>query len=869
MNRHLEKRLTTWAFTLITVLLAASGALHAQQNAQFQESYLRPNATVQDVLTRENHADSLYSLSPDGDHFVIPVRAHFSSLQLMTQRTLRLGMLEICPDVNREWRLSTTGLKGLRIYSLSGRDSRDIQLPAGSFVSDTTWSPDGKRLAFLAHLREGTQVWVADAESGRAEPLNSAYVMATLSARRTRGNAVTAPSTMLQWTPDGSIIALLVPRNRGPEPVNNPIPNTPIIRRTRETPSPTPTWPFLLRTPHDKALFRYYTTSQLALLTPGESARNIGSPAMYMNISMSPDGRHILAEKTTEPFSLMVSYTHFPRELQVMDLQGNVLSTVRKVPLQEGGSDFGPGGSAGELLASLPREVAWRPDGKGLSVLWREEQEDDSESSDSDSSERVDRLMLLTAPFDIGRAQTIVSTEKRLSGVSYSRDGRYAFATEAGTGGGRTTGRGDGNNANRDIVAFDLTAGGQRHVLAGNVDPTKVTQLPGDVVTRTSGNGDAYALVAANGNSAYLQGQGYKEDFRHRPFIDRVTIASGQKARIFESASDMFEQPLVSLDDDMNQMIVSRESKTLFPDSYLRSSQGSMQKLTNNRNPFPEVAGVERIDFEFQRRDGLRIHARLSLPVNYRRGTQVPGVFWTYPREYQDSEDYQNAAIQARNHNEFHQLDYRNASDIWLLNGYAVIEPDIPIVGEGQRYNDNYIAHLVDSMYGAMRKVDEMGQVDVDRLGHGGHSYGAFATANVLAHSPFFKAGIAGDGAFNRTLTPMRFQGERRLVWQAQQTYLEMSPFFSADHIDTPLLMYHGAQDNNTGTFLIQSERLIQALTGLGKTAVLYIYPYESHGPACQETYMDLWARWLNWFDTYVKNDARTQQVTEGQSNFK
>ncbi len=433
MNRHLEKRLTTWAFTLITVLLAASGALHAQQNAQFQESYLRPNATVQDVLTRENHADSLYSLSPDGDHFVIPVRAHFSSLQLMTQRTLRLGMLEICPDVNREWRLSTTGLKGLRIYSLSGRDSRDIQLPAGSFVSDTTWSPDGKRLAFLAHLREGTQVWVADAESGRAEPLNSAYVMATLSARRTRGNAVTAPSTMLQWTPDGSIIALLVPRNRGPEPVNNPIPNTPIIRRTRETPSPTPTWPFLLRTPHDKALFRYYTTSQLALLTPGESARNIGSPAMYMNISMSPDGRHILAEKTTEPFSLMVSYTHFPRELQVMDLQGNVLSTVRKVPLQEGGSDFGPGGSAGELLASLPREVAWRPDGKGLSVLWREEQEDDSESSDSDSSERVDRLMLLTAPFDIGRAQTIVSTEKRLSGVSYSRDGRYAFATEAGT----------------------------------------------------------------------------------------------------------------------------------------------------------------------------------------------------------------------------------------------------------------------------------------------------------------------------------------------------------------------------------------------------------------------------------------------------
>ncbi|MGB3860570.1 MAG: prolyl oligopeptidase family serine peptidase, partial [Candidatus Aminicenantaceae bacterium] len=168
-------------------------------------------------------------------------------------------------------------------------------------------------------------------------------------------------------------------------------------------------------------------------------------------------------------------------------------------------------------------------------------------------------------------------------------------------------------------------------------------------------------------------------------------------------------------------------------------------------------------------------------------------------------------------------------------------------------YNNNYIAHLVDSMYAAIRKVDELGYVDVDRLGHGGHSYGAFATANILARTPFFKAGIAGDGAYNRTLTPMTFQSEERFVWEAQDVYLEMSPFFQADHIDTPLLMYHGAADNNTGTFLIQSERLIQALTGLGKNAVLYIYPFESHGPRCIETYMDMWTRWLSFFDTYVK----------------
>jgi len=296
----------------------------------------------------------------------------------------------------------------------------------------------------------------------------------------------------------------------------------------------------------------------------------------------------------------------------------------------------------------------------------------------------------------------------------------------------------------------------------------------------------------------------------------------------------------------------------MFPDSYLRGEDGSMARMTSNQDPFPEVAQCERVDFEFTRRDGLKIQGRITLPVGYRRGTRVPAVFWTYPREYKSFKEYERAAIESRNQNAYKRLDYRNASEIWLTQGYAVVVPDIPIIGKGNQFNDNYIHHLVDSMYAAIRRLDELGYVDVDRLGHGGHSYGAFATANILSHSPFFKAGIAGDGAYNRSLTPMSFQSERRFLWEATGTYLEMSPFFQADHMDTPLLMYHGAEDNNTGTFLIQSERYIQALTGLGKTAVLYIYPFESHGPRCRETYMDMWARWLEWFDKYVKGSGTT-----------
>ena len=193
-----------------------------------------------------------------------------------------------------------------------------------------------------------------------------------------------------------------------------------------------------------------------------------------------------------------------------------------------------------------------------------------------------------------------------------------------------------------------------------------------------------------------------------------------------------------------------------------------------------------------------------------------------------------------------------------------MVYPDVPILGQAGRFNDHFVADMTETMYAAIRKVDEMGYVDVDRIGHGGHSYGAFATANLLAHTPFFKAGIAGDGAYNRTLTPMTFQGEQRSIWDAPTTYLEISPFFYADQIHSPLLMYHGEQDNNSGTFLIQSERMMQALTGLGKKAALYVYPFESHGPRAKENYLDLWTRWLEWFDLYVKGQEALKSETDG-----
>jgi dipeptidyl aminopeptidase/acylaminoacyl peptidase len=624
------------------------------------------------------------------------------------------------------------------------------------------------------------------------------------------------------------------------------VPTAPIIRRSRDKETPTSTQPFLLRTAHDERLFKHYTTAQLASVAPGRAPRLIGRPMMYLDYWVSPDGKYILRETIDEPLSYLVPFTAFGRRLEVIDLDGKVLAEIRQRPLQEAQAR-----GADTVGDNLPRDVAWRPDGKGLSMLWREPAP--KGEADPMASPRKDRVMVLAAPFDLTRAEALVTTEHRVGSVRYAKDGRYAVMMLAK----RSP---SGGNGRSDLVAYDLSATPPTpFVIKGNIDAADPLAHPGDPMTTTDGNGVASLLVSTDGASIFLEGDGHKANFAPQPFIDRVAIRTGAATRLFEGASETYDKPLVPLDRDVSRLIVSRESKSSVPDSYLWTQDGPpMDNLTRNKDPYPEITAARRIDFEFKRQDGVPVRARISLPLNHQPGTRVPAIFWDYPREFDDETAYRRGAIRARNVNAYSPLSFLRWSDIWLTQGYAVVYPDIPILGKDNKFNDNFRPHLIDTIYSAIRAVDEMGYVDINRIGHGGHSYGAFTTANLLAHTPFFKAGIAGDGAYNRTLTPMTFQGERRLFWDAPHTYLDMSSFFYADQINAPLLMYHGAQDNNSGTFLIQSERMMQALTGLGKTAVLYIYPFESHAPRARENFLDLWARFLEWFDRYVKNASPT-----------
>ncbi len=793
-------------------------------------SYIMPPPEVERILRTDKNWARLSYMSPDGDHFLIAHENELSTLELMSRETYRLAELEVRPQTDRLWHLDTYGIYDIRFYSLSERRFIDVDIPTDTFLSDFTWSPDGSRIAFLAHLPSHTEVWTADPATGEASRLSDARVMATLGTGA--GGQGSGPSNMLQWTPEGSVITLLVPGDRGPEPGRNRIPDGPVTRHTRDEPTGNPTYPNLLEDEHDAMLFERYTTSQIAELGEGRAPVPIGEPGMYQSISVSPDGGHIIAQALRRPFSYITSYRGFPTSTVILDREGTLVETLEEQPLREGRGGGGGGGND-------PRGFAWRPDGAGLVFLQRAAS--DPEGDTASSSSRPDRVMLATAPdFDLAAATVVVESADPIRSVTWSLDGTHLFAVAT-------------RDGDTGLVHWELDgAPGDPDVLVDFASTSDPTEQPGDLVTMRTGNGLAFAVVSSAGDAAFLEGEGLAEDFRPQPFVDRVRFADGETTRIFEGSKDSFDQPVLPLDADFERMIARRESVSDFPDSFLWTAAGGWgENLTNNVDPFPEITSARRIDFSFARRDGLEVQGRVSLPVGYREGDRVPAIFWTYPREYEEAEDYERATIRARNHNAFTHMSWLRWSDIWLSQGYALVYPDIPIIGEN--YNDTYIANLVDAMYGAIRAVDRLGVIDIDRIGHGGHSYGAFATANILANAPFFKAGIAGDGAYNRSLTPDGFQAEGRSLWEAPHTYIEMSPFFRADQIDTPLLLYHGGDDNNTGTFPLQSRRLIQALTILGKEAVLYEYPYESHTPRAMTHKLDMWARFIDWFDRHVK----------------
>ena len=864
--------------TLLSLGVLAA-PLAAQQNTDWspkevlaRETYVRPPAIIERLVDAPRQTSvALTNLSPDRRYFLDTRSAGLPTLTAFGKPHYYFAGLQVDFKANRARSLTTRGSAGLLLVESATGKSRQIEVPAGATVSAPEWSPDATRIAYIANFDDASRLYVADVATGKSRLLVARPLLATL-------------VTSLAWTGDGkSLVGVFIPDTRGAEPRRPGVETGPLVRLTDPAKNPQRVFASLLRDPFERDQMKYFVTGQLAMVDAKSGAvRKLGAPGMIAGADVSPDGKYVRVTLMQEPFSYIVQYGSFGQVEQLWDAEGKMVAELTRRPLRTGAGDddFGPPGTR-PASDSGPRSFAWMPNGQGLSFLKQDPAPARGAAPDTgdtprgpNGARRKDRLYQWLPPFDKGSEKLLLESDNRIGGVLFSDDASMAFVAENVNGTGHvyatyfnepgkryTLWRLRGINATVGGGGGGFFGGGGR----GGAGDDSVTfyQNPGNLVTRSGRLGRDVAQLSADGKYAFFRGTRYFKDWEAqapRGFLDKVEIRTGQKSRLFEGAGDVYETVTAGLDDDMTQVVVTRESPTMVPNAVLRTMTGTVN-LTSNVDPTPEFTKAIRKRIKVTRSDSISFVVNLTLPADYREGTRLPAMLWLYPYEFTDQAGY-DRTLRTENINRFPQGGPRTI-EFLVLQGYAVANFSPPVIGSQGRMNDNYVSDLQRNLIAVIDELDRQGYIDRTRLGIGGHSYGAFTTVNALVHTPYFKAGIAGDGMYNRTLTPFNFQSERRDFYEAQKTYVEMSPFFRADKLQGALLMYHSIEDQNVGTAPISSERMMMALEGLGKTASLYMYPYEDHGPAARETLLDQWARWTAWLDVYVKNAGKPQPAAK------
>lgn len=865
---------------LAAILLSAvAGPVAAQQNGSStwnakevlaQETYVRPPAAIERLVAAPRQDNvTVANQSPDRKHFLNTKSAGLPSLQVFGKPHLYFAGLQVDFKANRARSLTTRGASGLQVIEATTGKIKAIETPNGASVSAAEWSPDGSRIAYIANFDAASRLYVADVASGKSRQVLATPLNATL-------------MTSVGWAADGkSLVTVLIPDGRKPAPVRPELETGPLVRVTDPAKNPQRVYASLLRDPFEKELMKHYVTGQLALVDARTGAvKKIGAPAMISRADLSPDGNYVKVTFMEEPFSYIVPYGSFPQVDQVWDLDGKLVAELAKRPLRDGQDDDDDPPGQGANADSGARNFEWMPNGEGLWFLKQDPAPAGARNADSSdaprgqgAARRKDRLYSWTAPFQKGTEKILAESDNRISGVLMSEDASMAFIAENTSGTGTVYAAYFSEAGKRYQlwrlrgINADVGGGGGRFGGGGRggtgADSVTFYQNPGNLMSKTGRLGTRVAVISSDGRYTYLQGTRYFKEWDSqapRGFVDKVEIKTGQKTRVFEGAANMYESVTAALDDDLTKIVVQRESPTMVGDSYLRDvATGATTKLTNNVDPSPEFTKAIRRKIKVTRSDDVSFMVNVTLPHDYREGTKLPAMLWLYPYEFTDQAGY-DRTLRTENINRFPQAGPRTIEYL-VTQGYLVANFSPPIIGSQGRMNDNYVSDLQRNLYAVINELDRQGLIDRERLAIGGHSYGAFTTVNAMVHTPYFKAGIAGDGMYNRSLTPNGFQSERRNFWEGQSMYLDVSPFFQADKLQGALLMYHSIEDQNVGTALLSSERMLHALEGLGKTASLYMYPYEDHGPATRETLLDQWARWTAWLDVYVKNAGKDQPV--------
>lgn len=750
-------------------------------------------------------------------------------------------------SANRHRNLTIRSNVGIDIISASDGSKTSVQIPSGSRISNATFSPDGSRFAFFVHNSNETHIYLGNPETGDTRKLTNLPVLANL-------------VTNFEWTGDGEEIAtVVIPSGRSGKPMPSMVPTGPQVKQTQDGENMLRTYASLMATPHDEELLEWHATGQLVTINvENGDTEKVGNPAMIYSFDFASNGQYSRVELLQKPFSYIVPVNNFGRVEQLWSRSGNLLADLETTEMNTGLGDRRPSapGVAGSGDVLQKRQIRWTEDASGLTYLQREKQDDEDENSN-------DRVLLWAPPFEDSDISVLYQSASDISSHSFSHDYEMLFVTES------AEGEDDQNQITQ--YAIDLSDAGKKYVLAQYEsddfysNPGSLLMANGKVpiVNRrgSSDTGNGVVQTSVDGKHVFFYGHNYNTDpMQQGPknFLDKVEILTGKKERVYESSNqDQYERIVSVLSVDDEQFVVSRETPTEISQSHLLVN-GRRTQLTSNIDYTPDLTNAPRRRFVVERPDGFNFMVNVLLPADYNPGTRLPAMFWFYPREYEDQESYDEAG-RTYNKNAFPNFGTRSIQYMTRM-GYAVVEPDTPIVGKPGQMNNNYEHDLRNNLAAVIDELDEREIIDRKRLGLGGHSYGAFGTVNAMVHTPFFKAGIAGDGNYNRTFTPLSFQSERRIFWDAKEVYLGMSPFVYANNLTGALLMYHGMNDQNVGTAPDHSPRLFHALNGLGKKAAMYLYPFEDHGPATKETLLDLWGRWTAWLDVHLKGPENEQR---------
>ncbi len=786
----------------LVLVVLASGLVAPPALAQYQV----PPKEIVDILDAPPLPTA--SVSPSRQVIALLERPSMPAIADLAEPMHRLAGLRINPRTNGLHRAQT--LRAITLRIVGDGTELNVTLPANPKLSWIGFSPDGARFAFTHTRDTGIELWTGDAATGQAKSISTA----TLNG---------AWGTPCAWLADSSaLLCRFVPPSRGPELPAPGVPAGPNIQENLGTRAPVRTYRDLLTSAHEETLLEHYATSLLAIVDAASGARRpVGPAGLYETASASPSGEYVLVTRLKRPFSRLVPAEDFAKDVEIWNRRGAVVRRIASLPIADTVPNNGvlPGPRGYVWHATAPATLTW------------------AEALDGGDPKNVvphrDRVVSLTAPFK-GEPAELMKTEHRFRSVKWT-DAGVALVLEFDR----------PRRWNRTWV-IDVAGAAPRKLWDVSAEDRYAD--PGTPLSRP---GSPHGAIIQVGDAIYTTSEGGSPQ-GDRPVLARVNLRTGASERLFQSDAASYESVIALLADDATALLTRRETPTDPPNFFVRQSGAPARALTAFADPAPQLQGITKQLLTYARRDGVQLSATLYLPANHKKGERLPMLLWAYPREFTDPK---MASQVIGSPHKFPSINWGSLHLLFLTQGYAVLDnPTMPIVGDGETANDTYVEQLVSSAQAAVDTVVNMGVVDRDRIVAGGHSYGAFMTANLLAHSDIFRAGIARSGAYNRSLTPFGFQNESRTFWEATDVYTQMSPFWFAHKINEPILLTHGEADDNSGTFPIQTERFYMALKGHGATVRYVTFPHEAHGYQARESVLHTVAEMLNWADKYAKN---------------